>query len=149
LSDLSVILSSGGMSYAYDIARELQRAGYLRRLITAYHRRPHHGLDYPRRVRRVLLSELTGQALYRLLRGANSFYIANLIRDNLYDLIARRHIDGGNILHAFNHYALFSMRKAKRLGMKTIIERDTAHPGLPTASTERGICPLRIELLVC
>ncbi len=128
MSDISVILSSGGMSYAYDIARELQRAGYLRRLITAYHRRPHHGLDYPRRVRRVLLSELTGQALYRLLRGANSFYIANLIRDNLYDLLARRHIDGGNILHAFNHYALFSMRKAKRLGMKTLIERDTAHP---------------------
>jgi glycosyltransferase involved in cell wall biosynthesis len=116
------------MSYAYDIARELQQAGYLKRLITAYHRRPQHGLDYPHRVRRILLSELTGQALYRLLRGANSFYIANLIRDNLYDLLARRHVDGGDVLHAFNHYALFSMRKAIRLGMKTVVERDTAHP---------------------
>lgn len=128
MPDLRVILSSGGMSYAYDIARQLQQAGYLKRLITAYHRRPQHGLDYPNRVRRILLSELAGQALYRLLRGANSLYIANLIRDNLYDLLARRHVDGGDILHAFNHYALFSMRKARRLEMKTVVERDTAHP---------------------
>jgi glycosyltransferase involved in cell wall biosynthesis len=28
----------------------------------------------------------------------------------------------------FNHFGLFSMRKAKRLGMQTIVERSSAHP---------------------
>jgi glycosyltransferase involved in cell wall biosynthesis len=55
-------------------------------------------------------------------------YTSYLVRDNLFDLLARRFVDGGDIFHVLNHFGLFSMRKARRLGMLNIVERSSAHP---------------------
>ncbi len=121
-----VIISSGGPFHAYHVVRGAQQAGYLKRFITALFDRHETGIDRSK-VRQVLLPELIGQVLWRL-PGASSIYISYLIRDNLFDWLARRHIDGGDILHVFNHFGLFSMRKAKKLGMKTVVDRTSAHP---------------------
>jgi glycosyltransferase involved in cell wall biosynthesis len=123
---LEVIVSSGGQFHAYHLARGAQRAGYLKRFITTLYDKHETGLDRAV-VRQVPLPELIGQAIWRL-PGANSMYLSYLIRDNLFDLLARRFVDGGDILHAFNHFGLYSMRKGGRLGMRTIVERSAAHP---------------------
>jgi glycosyltransferase involved in cell wall biosynthesis len=123
---LEVIVSSGGQFHAYHLARGAQRAGYLKRFITTLYDKHETGLDRSV-VRQVPLPELIGQVIWRL-PGANSMYLSYLIRDNLFDLLARRFVDGGDIFHTFNHFGLYSMRKAKRLGMKTIVERSAAHP---------------------
>lgn len=123
---VEVIISSGGLSYGYHWARGVQQAGHLKRIITTLNYRNRPDLD-PDKIRRVLLPELMGHVLWRL-PGANSLYFAYWVRDNLYDRVARRYVDGGDILHAFNHFGLYSLRKARQLGMKTIIERDSAHP---------------------
>jgi glycosyltransferase involved in cell wall biosynthesis len=123
---MQVIISSGGLSYGYDWAHGVQQAGHLKRVITTLDYRRKGRLD-PAKVRRVLLPELLGHALWRL-PGANSLYFAYLIRDNLYDWLARRHVDGGDVFHVFNHFGLYSMRRARQLGMRTLVERDSAHP---------------------
>ncbi len=123
---LEVIVSSGGQFHAYHLARGAQRAGYLKRFITTLYDKHETGLDRAV-VRQVPLPELIGQVVWRL-PGANSMYLSYLIRDNLFDLLARRFVDGGDILHVFNHFGLHSMRKARRLGMRTIVERSAAHP---------------------
>ena len=123
---LEVIVSSGGQFHAYHLARGAQRAGYLKRFITTLYDKHETGLAREK-VRQIILPELIGQVIWRL-PGAGSMYTSYLIRDNLFDLLARRFVDGGDIFHVFNHFGLFSMRKARRLGMKTIVERSSAHP---------------------
>jgi glycosyltransferase involved in cell wall biosynthesis len=125
-SSLSVILSSGGSFHAYHVARGAQRAGTLKRFVTALFDRHETGIDRSR-VRQILLPELIGQALWRL-PGAGSVYLSYLVRDALFDRMARRWVDGGDIFHVFSHFGLLSMQKARRLGMTTIVERSAAHP---------------------
>lgn len=123
---LDVILSAGGISYANHIALGAQRSGILKRFITTLSVRHETGIDRSR-VRQIILPELIGQALWRL-PGEGSMYLSYLVRDALFDRMARRWVDGGDILHAFSHFGLFSMRKARRLGMHTVVERSAAHP---------------------
>ena len=121
-----VILSSGGPFHAYHIARGAQQAGALKRFITTYYQRNETGIDR-KLVRQILLPEVLGQVISRL-PGAASLYISYLIRDNLFDILSRGFIDGGDVFQVFNHFGLYSMRKAHRLGMTTIVERSSAHP---------------------
>lgn len=123
---LDVTVSSGGKFHAYHIARGAQRAGYLRRFITTLYDRYETGIDRAK-VRQIMLPELLGMAIQRL-PSDSSMAFSYLVRDNLFDLMARRYISGGDIFNVFNHFGLYSMRKAKRLGMKTLVERSSAHP---------------------
>ncbi len=126
MQPLDVIISSGGKFHAYEIVRAALRAGCLRRFITTIFDR--HEVDIPRRyVRQIVLPELLGMGIQRL-PSAGSMALSYLVRDNLFDLLARRHIDGGTIFNVFNHFGLFSMRRAKQLGLKTLVERSSAHP---------------------
>ncbi|NDJ53496.1 MAG: glycosyltransferase family 4 protein [Chloroflexi bacterium] len=123
---IQVIVSSGGPFHAYHLVRGVHRAGYLKRFITTIFNRLEEGI--PReQVRQILLPELAGQAISRL-PGAGNLYLSYLVRDNWFDWAARRFVDGGDIFHVFNHFGLYSMRKAKQHGMTTIVERSTAHP---------------------
>ncbi len=126
MRSLDVIISSGGKFHAYEIVRAALHAGCLRRFITTIFDR--RETDIPlQRVRQIVLPELLGMGIQRL-PGAGSMALSYLVRDNLFDLLARRHIDGGTILNVFNHFGLLSMRYAKQLGMKTLVERSSAHP---------------------
>lgn len=123
---LEVIISTGGPYHAYHMARGASKAGYLKRFITTIFSRGEAGIDR-RLVTQIPLPELLGQAVWRLpLPG--SIYLSYLVRDNLFDLRARAYVDGGDIFHVFNNFGLYSMRKAKSLGMKTVVERSAAHP---------------------
>jgi glycosyltransferase involved in cell wall biosynthesis len=126
MQNIEIIVSSGGPFHAYHLVRGAQQAGYLKRFITGYLDPREPGIDRSR-VKQILLAEAVGQALWRL-PGAGTLYFSYLLHDNLFDLLARRYVDGGDVFHVFNHFGLWSMRKARRLGMKTIIERSSAHP---------------------
>lgn len=121
-----VTVSSGGPFHAYHLVRGAQQAGYLRRFITGYLPRHEPGIDRSR-VIQLWPVEAVGQILWRL-PGAGTLYLSYILHNNLYDLAARPFIQGGNIFHVFNHFGLFSMRRARRLGMTTIVERSSAHP---------------------
>lgn len=121
-----VTVSSGGPFHAYHIVRGAQRAGYLRRFITTVFNK--HEADIDRtRVKQIILPELLGMGI-QTIPVPSSVYFSYLVRDNLFDVMAARLIDGGDILNVFNHFGLYSIRKAKRLGMKSIVERSAAHP---------------------
>ncbi len=128
MGPLEVIVSSGGKFHAYEIVRGAQRAGCLRRFITTIFDRHEAGIDRSR-VRQIIVPELLGMGLQRL-PGAGSLYTSYLVRDNLFDWLARSYVDGGDIFNVFNHFGLYSMRKARRLGMKTLVERSSAHPAV-------------------
>ncbi len=126
MAALQAIIASGGPFHAYHLVHGVQRAGYLKRFITTIFDRHDTEIDQ-RKVRQIVLPELLSMGIQRL-PGASSIYYSYLVRDNLFDWLARRYIDGGDIFDVFNHFGLFSMRKAKQMGMKTIVQRSSAHP---------------------
>src|SRR5688572_5593265 len=103
-----VVVSSGGPYHSYHLVRGAQKAGYLRRFITGYLSRHELGIDR-RKVQQLLPIEVLGQLLWRL-PGAGTLYASYFIHNNLFDFLATRYIDGGNIFNVFNHFGLFSMR---------------------------------------
>lgn len=126
MAPLQVTISSGGKFHAYHIARAAQRAGCLSRFITTLYDRHEAGIDRER-VRQIVLPELLGMGVQRL-PSPSSVSLSYLVRDNLFDVMARRYIPGGDVFNVFNHFGLYSMRRARRLGMKTLVERSSAHP---------------------
>lgn len=120
------IISSGGPFHAYHLARGAQAGGCLRRFITTRFDRREVGLDRAR-VREIWSPWLMATAV-QLLPGASAPYWSYVLGDNLFDLLSRRWVDGGDLFHVFNHYGLFTMRHAKRRGMTTIVERSAGHP---------------------
>jgi starch synthase len=84
------------------------------------------GID-PRLIRKVRLPNWIGQGIQRL-PSPNSQYLSYLVRDNLFDLLARRHLAPVDVFHGWNHMSLHSLRRARRLGARVMIERSSAHP---------------------
>jgi len=79
------------------------------------------------RVTELRLPDWIGRALRRM-PGVNRLVPWNWVKDNLFDLMAVRHVSECDIFHVWNNYGLFSLRKAKRLGATVIVERGSTHP---------------------
>jgi glycosyltransferase involved in cell wall biosynthesis len=126
MSDLSVIISSGGVYHAYHAARGAAEAGCLRRFIVGIYNPREEGID-PHLICKVRLPNWIGQGV-QYLPGPNSAYLSYLVRDNLFDLLARRHLTPVDVFHGWNHMSLYSLRRAKELGARVMIERSSTHP---------------------
>lgn len=50
-----------------------------------------------------------------------------LLKDNLFDWLVSKQITKTTIFHGWNNFSLFSMKKAKKLGALTVIERASSH----------------------
>ena len=100
-------------SVAYNATKEIQEKGYLKKVIC--------WSDESKRIGRGKVSAVLpfGSLLSRV-------HIPYLI-DNLYDALASLQIDDCDIFHGWNHFSLLSMRKARKLGAKTFIERASSH----------------------
>jgi glycosyltransferase involved in cell wall biosynthesis len=51
-----------------------------------------------------------------------------VLRDNFFDFWVARHLRKATIFYGWTHHALWSLKKAKRLNMLTVLERANAHP---------------------
>jgi len=51
-----------------------------------------------------------------------------VLRDNLFDYWVARQLQRADIFYGWTHHALWSLKKAKRLGMVTVLERANSHP---------------------
>ncbi|KXB07008.1 hypothetical protein AKJ52_01175 [candidate division MSBL1 archaeon SCGC-AAA382C18] len=50
--------------------------------------------------------------------------------DDIYDRLASRKLEKCDIFHGWNNHSLKSLKKAKNLGAKTVVERASAHPDI-------------------
>lgn len=123
---MDVIVSSGGIFQAYHVARGAAAGGYLRRFIVGIYDRRERGID-PALFRKEILPGYLGQII-QYIPNPNSQPISYIVRDNLFDLLARQHVTKCDLFHGWNHMSLFSGRKAKKLGAKYIVDRSSAHP---------------------
>lgn len=125
---MQVVISVGGsFHWSYHAARAAQEVGCLKRFITTrFYPERARGIDRSL-VTSIPFPEYVGFAIRNtpLIRDIITW---NWVKDNLFDLMASRYVDECDIFHVWNHYGLFSLRKAKRYRAKIIIERASAHP---------------------
>jgi len=134
---VGVWLPGGGMgNHAYYQVKGLERHGLLHRAYIM--RRMAPDLD-PALVRDCYLLE---RLAYRIVRYSHlNQYV---IRDNLFDFWISRHFAKATVFYGWNHHALWSLKRAKRLGMLTVLERANSHPLTYTRLLEQEYAALGI-----
>jgi glycosyltransferase involved in cell wall biosynthesis len=123
---VNVVISVGGKFHALELAEQLDRKGYLERIITTkewYVRKRFR----PARYRALPVPEYLGTIARKIpwlrRRGYYSW-----MKDNLFDALARKYIPPCDIFHAWGNYALASIPHARKHHAKIVIERGSTHP---------------------
>mgnify|MGYP001167493564 CR=1 FL=1 len=119
---MKVTVSVGGTFHAFQLAGELERRGYLHRLVTTH--RPLRGEGVSRgRIVANPLPELFLQVPRRLHLPMRGDYL----KAQSFDWWARRHVDGCDLLVGFAAFSLHTIRAAKAQDTVTVLERASAH----------------------
>jgi len=114
--------AGGGIgTTAYHAVRGFQRHGMLYRLLCGSYR----PTDIPRQ--RIRALGLLSRALRKLAvydRSKWLWYLHSL----LFDAWASRHLEPADLFHVWGNYGLSSLRRARAMGMVTVVERASSHP---------------------
>ncbi len=125
---MQVTISVGGRFHAFYLAQQLLKRGYLRRLITSYPKFEVVKYGIPKdRVRSVVIKELMSRGWEKVPSFLKNSYNPQFLIHEIYDRWASYLYTKSDICVAFAHFGLHTIRKAKRLGAMTIVERGSAH----------------------
>ncbi len=126
---MKVTISVKGRFHAFYLAEQLQDHGHLKHLITTY---PNFEIVkygvHKEYIRSLLVHEIIVRGWRRLPQFVRSMYNPNYLFQEAFD----RHVACGltgdsNIFVGWSSNSLHSIRRAKALGMKTVIERGSSH----------------------
>jgi glycosyltransferase involved in cell wall biosynthesis len=125
---MKVIISVGGRFHAFYLAQQLEKNGHLERLITSYPKFETVKYGIPKsKIKSVLFKEL-------LTRGWNKFpgfikkkWNPDFFIHESFDKAALKKIIPADIFVGFSNQSLYSLKKAKSLGMATVLECGSAH----------------------
>ncbi len=126
---MKITISVGGRFHAFDMARQLQRRGFLQRLITSYPKSKvrEWGID-SRQIRSLLSHELVSRGYRLLARKTGLHGDPQFTFNNRYDRLAARSVPAdADIAVAWSGMALHTLRHAKKSGAITILERNSTH----------------------
>ncbi len=126
---MKVAVSVMGRFHAFDLAAQLERRGHLHQLVTSYPRFLAARFGVPRsRISSVLSNELLRRGFERLPAGLRgSADRAAEFHDHYGRRAARRLRPGADLLVAWSGSALPALRRARELGMATVVERGSTH----------------------
>ena len=129
LDSSSVDISVGSRFHAFDLARELQVRGLLRALYTGYPRwaARRFGL-LGATVHPIPVYEPLNRLLGLLMRrGIRTGRLPQMLSDRFDHSVTRLLQPGGSIFVGWSSQCRRSLRRAKALGMKTVVERGSSH----------------------
>lgn len=126
---MKATISVFGRFHAFYLANELQKHGYLHRLVTSYPKFETVKYGIPRNK---IISWLPLEVANRLWNKTplvfKRYYNAQYILAEAYDYIAAKCIPSDtDIFIGWSSKSLHSIRRAKALGIKTVLERGSSH----------------------
>jgi len=126
---MKVTISVIGRFWAFNLADQLHKRGYLRRLITTYPKFEAVKYGIPRsHIASHLPVELLSRAWHRTPSWVKKHHNAQLSIHNATDLCASFRIpEDSNVFVGWSSVSLWSLRKAKRYGAVTVLERGSSH----------------------
>ncbi|MBA7507794.1 D-inositol-3-phosphate glycosyltransferase [subsurface metagenome] len=103
----------------------IYKHGYLKKLLCLSSKRTE--ID-PSKVEKIGSIYYSGLVLHGVRKFLYPKFNPYLYINRWYDYFASRHVEECDIFHGWNNHSLQSLRKAKGLGAKAIIERASSHP---------------------
>lgn len=126
---MQVTLSLMGRFWAFYLAHELQRHGCLERLITSYpaFETVKYGIDRER-ICSLVIHEIFNRGWRKAPSRVKAHYNAQYLIHELFDYHAALHLPRRpELVAAWSSYALHTLRRAKALGAKTVLEHGSSH----------------------
>jgi starch synthase len=124
---MKVTIVVGGRWHAFDLAKQLEEAGHLHRLITNY---PYWFVKRwgipKRKVVSLPMTFWIVKAIYRL-GGESLMMRCQWIVHQWFANQAVRYLDGSEIIHGWSQWSEPSLQWAKKKGLPTVLERSSAH----------------------
>ncbi len=126
---MQITLSVNGRFHAYEFAQELERLASLNQLITCY---PANWIEKRWGISASRIASFTAIELLRRTHASASkiFYLGNPQHqlNSWFDFLASRRVSkDSDVFVGWSGNSLQSIRKAKALGQKTVLERHSAH----------------------
>lgn len=144
---MKVIISAGGKFYSFEMAKQLLKHDYLERLITSIPRSYVIREGIPKeKVTSLILKELIVQAKVRLPDSIGKIYNTQYLNNNIFDWQASRKITKSDIVVVWSGLGLTTLKKAKKLDCKTIVEHGSSHPVYQSNLLKREYKSLGIKL---
>lgn len=125
---MKVTISVGGRFHAFYSAQQLLKRGYLYQFITSYPKFEvaKYGIS-KEKVNSVIIKEIMGRGWERIPAYLKNFYNPQYLIHEVYDREASHLYKKSDICVAFSSFALHTIRKAKKMGAITILERGSSH----------------------
>ena len=125
---MKVIISVGGRFHAFYLAQQLLKRGYLDKLITSYPKFETVKYGIPKgKIESILIKEILQRGWSKLPQFCRNLYNPQFFISDLYDRLAVKKIVKSDIFVGWSSFSLHSLRKAKKLGALTILERGSSH----------------------
>ncbi|NUO08525.1 MAG: glycosyltransferase family 4 protein [Candidatus Brocadia sp.] len=125
---MQVTISVGGVFHAFYLTQQLLKQGYLNKLITSYPKFEAAKYGIPKeKIKSILLKEILHRGWSKLPQFCKNLYNPQFFISDLYDKLAAKKLEKCDIFVGFSSFSLHSLRKAKKFGSITIIERGSSH----------------------
>ncbi len=125
---MKVIISVGGRFHAFNLAQQLLKKDYLDFIITSYPKFMTRKWGLPdNKVKTIFLKEILYRGWLKLPKIIKNLYNPQYLTCNLFDIIASKKVKKADIFVVWSSFGLYSLRKAKELGAKVVLECGSSH----------------------
>ncbi len=129
MTQIKACVSVKGRFHAFNLAQQLVKKGMLNQLITSYPKFEVVKYGIPRKfVSSIISNELLSRCLYKLYPRLKRVWDPRFFLCEYFDHLAAKRIKpGATLFIGWSGISLASMRQAKKMGMKTVVERGSSH----------------------
>src|SRR3989339_905675 len=125
---MNVTISVPGRFHLFNLAQQLLKRGYLKQLITSYPKFEVSKYGIPtNKVSSIVIKEILFRGWQKLPRVVQEAYNPQYFIHHLFDILARQALQETDIIVGSSSSFLETLRRAKRFGAKTIVERGSSH----------------------
>jgi len=126
---MQVIISVGGRFHAFNLAQELLKRDSLKFIITSYPKFITKKWDLPNdKVKPVFIKEILERAYYKLPEFLKNLYNPQFFITEIFDKLAAKKLEKADIFVGWSSFSLHTLRKAKNMGMKIVLEHGSSYP---------------------
>jgi len=125
---MKVTISVGGRFHAFYLAQQLLKRGYLNKLITSYPKFEVVKYGIPKdKVGSLVIKEVMGRGWEKAPHFLKKIFNPQYLIHEVYDTLASGLYTKSDLCVAWSSFGLHTIRKAKNMGARTIIERGSSH----------------------
>jgi len=126
---MQVIISVGGRFWAFSLAQQLLKRDSLKFIITSYPKFITKKWNLPdNKVKSVFIKEILERGYYKLPEFLKNLYNPQFFIIETFDKLASRKLEKADIFVGWSSFSLHTLRKAKNMGMKIVLEHGSSHP---------------------